>query len=265
MSVVVTLVGYTPPARADGFAFTKAKVQESADGKTAWSDRETITLSPVDTDPEHPISRDLTTTHATIPAGGFYRVVWIDAAANESAPTAPSVDASELAGGIRPTVTDVANLLRARTKVKGGVEIGTFNASTRPTSDEVDGLIDDAIDDVLGKVKSVDTFKALEPAPEEVEVEGYERRVRSAVKLYTAVLIETSYFPEQIASAKSAATIYEGLYGKRIKALIAEGETGEAQGEGGEGKGSDSQGEAYWNFDAPASQAETFLGLGSRY
>lgn len=259
MSVVVTLLGYSPPARADGVAFTKAKVEESPTGKGEWTARQTITLSPVDADPEHPESRDLTITTATIPSGGWYRVVWIDSAANESAPTAPALDASELAGGVRPTVTDVANLLRARTQVRGGNESGTFNARTRPTADEVDGMIDEALDEVLGKVRTVKEVEAL--GVDKLESEAYERRVRGAVKLYTAVLIETSYFPEQIKAGQSAHDVYLHLYESRIKALIAEGETGEVQGEG-DGSGSDSSGHAFYSFpDDNAAQ----IGLGTRF
>lgn len=264
MTVVVTLAGYAPPARADNIAFTKAKVEESTDGKTGWAPIETINLEPIDSDPEHPVTRTLTTTHATIPAGGYYRVVWLDNAGNSSAPTAAALDASELAGGIRPTVTDVANLLRARTKVRGGAESGTFSENTRPTADQVDGLIDEAVDDVLGKVKSVNAFKAMEPTPSEEEAEGYERRVRGAIKLYAAILVETSYFPEQVRQEQSAATLYKDLFGSRIKALIAEGETGEAQGEGGEGTGGSSPGSAYWNFDEPPG-SNPGVGMATRY
>lgn len=259
MSVVVTLQGYAPPARADDVPFTKARVEESAD-KATWAAIQTLTLNPVDADPEHPAARDLTTTAATIPSGGFYRVVWLDNAGHESAPTAPAMDASELAGGVRPTVTDVANLLRARTQVRGGKEEGTFTSVTRPTSDEVDGMIDDALDDVLGKVKATTAFAELAPTTEEAE--AYERRVRGAVKLYAAVLIEASYFPEQIKTGQSAHDVYLKLYESRIRALIAEGETGEPQGEGGEGAGVGSAGDAYYAFpDDNAAQ----IGLGTRF
>lgn len=260
MSVVVTLLGYAPPARADAVPFTKARVEESPTATGTWTARKTITLTPVDADPEHPVPRDLTIDTATIPTGGFYRVVWIDGAGNESAPTAPALDASELAGGIRPTVTDVANLLRARTQAKGGRETGTFSANTRPTADEVDGMIDEALNDVLGKVHTTEQMTAM--GVDAVEVEAYEQRIRGAVKLYAAVLIETSYFPEQIRTGQSAADVYKALYESRIKALIAEGETGEVQGEGGEGSGGDSSGHAFWGFpDDHVAQ----IGLGTRF
>lgn len=262
MSVVVTLTGYAPPARADGQPFTKARVQEAPTAGGEWTTRATIVLPEPDADPEHPKVRDLTLTTATIPSGGFYRVIWVDAASNESAPSAPTMDASELAGGIRPTVNDVAKLLRARTQVKGGNESGTFSATTRPTADEVDGMIDDALDEVLGKVKSITEFASLAPSVEEAE--GYERRVRGAIKLYAAVLIEASYFPEQIKAGNSAHDVYLKLYESRIRALIAEGETGEAQGEGGEGAGgAGSPADPYWGF--PSDAFHSGIGLSTRF
>lgn len=154
--------------------------------------------------------------------------------------------------GTRPSVRDVAGLLRARTKVTGGKEAGTFNQQTRPTAEEVEGLIDDALDEVLGKVQSIDSTL---PAGSGYNAPGsaYERRVRGAVRLYAAILVETSYFPEQVKSGQSAAATYQQLYSSRIKALVAEGETGIAQGEGSGGSGGgDSPADAAWAFPANA-------------
>lgn len=247
MGIAVTLEDYRPPARADGAAYTKARIEEAPTAEGAWTIIDTVLLAPLDTDPEHPIDRDLTTVHATGP-GLYYRVSWIDAAGNVSTPSGPAQNLSELEGGIRPSVSDVAALLRARTKRMGGVEVGTFDNTTRPTADEVDRLITEAEDEVLGKVQAPATV--AESAPEG-EVLKYERRVRGAIRLYTAILIETSYFPEQIAKGQSAVSTYEKLFDSRIKALIAEGETGAVQGEGGEGAGgASSPADPAWSFPA---------------
>lgn len=152
--------------------------------------------------------------------------------------------------GIRPGVQDVAGLLRARTKILGGKEAGTFNHQTRPTSTEVEGLIDDAVDEVLGKVQPIDP--TLPPGSGyNAPGSAYERRVRGAVRLYAALLVELSYYPEQVKSGQSAASTYQQLFTSRIKALIAEGETGIAQGEGAGGSGGgDSPADAAWAFPA---------------
>lgn len=236
MAFSVTLTNYVPPPRYDGVVYNRVRIEEATLEAGPWTVIDTQALSPLDTDASDPVSREITTTKAAIEQG-FYRVRWLDAANNE---TPPSAGVQHLvAGGSRPSVAEVANLLRARTKVLGGKELGTFTEDSRPSADEVDGLIDDALDDVLGKVQRP-----------EVPGSAYERRVRGAVKLYAAILVETSYFPEQVKSGQSAVTTYENLYKSRIRALIAEGETGTPQGEGGEGVGSSSPGDAAWTFPA---------------
>lgn len=248
---VVTLKRFTPLERADSVAWTRAEIQESATATGSGTVIDTITLSPVDTDPANPQDRDLTTTLATL-AEGFYRVVWIDGTGHRSDPTPWIQNTSDLAGGTRPSVQDVAGLLRARTKIRGGGEAGTFNTQTRPTADEVEGLIDDALDEVGGKVQPVD---GTLPYGDGWNAPGsaYERRYRGAVRLYAAILIETSYFPEQVKSGQSAASTYQTLYESRIKALIAEGETGSPQGEGSGGPGGgDSPADAAWSFPQDA-------------
>lgn len=248
MAFVVTLEDFVPPPRADGIAFTHARVEESAAQDGVFVALASLPLSPLDSDPSQPEPRELTLA-GTI-AEGWYRVVWTDASGRETASTPPIQNTAELPGGTRPSVMEVAALLRARTKVTGGRELGTFTEATRPTSREVGELIDEAADEVLGKVQ----------AP--TEGSDYERRVKRAIRLYSAILIETSYFPEQVKSGQSAATVYQQLYSSRVKALIAEGETGNPQGEGGSGPGGGSPGDAAWTF--PENQGG-MVGLGSRW
>jgi hypothetical protein len=257
----VSFHDYVPPPRFDGRVWTRVEVEEAAEVTGPWNTLAVITLTPLDTDATKPRARSFTIGNATL-AEGFYRVVWLDLEGGESEPSA-AVHFTPEGKGIRPAIAEIAALLRARTKVTGGKEEGTFTQATRPTDDQVEDLIDQGLDDVLGKVKGMTAFRALEPTPSSEETEGYERRVRGAVALFTAILVETSYFPEQVRSDQSAASIYEKRYEDRIKALIAEGETGEAQGEGGEGKGADSQGDAYWNFDEPA--VVQAIGLSTRF
>jgi hypothetical protein len=147
-----------------------------------------------------------------------------------------ALTSSTLTIGCRPSVTDVAGLLRARTKVRGGGEAGTFNTETRPTGTEVEGLIDDAMDDVLTRVQAPTAGS------------DYERRVRGAIRLYAAVLVEMSYFPEQAKSNHSPAAMYQTLYASRLKSLIAYGEVGRPGGMGEGGSGGDAPPDAAWSF-----------------
>lgn len=266
MSIVVTLENQTPPERHDTLPWTLALIQEAAtpDPAASWATIASVSLSPYDTDPSVPASHDFTTSGASL-AQGWYRIVWQDAGGHQTGPTEPTQIASQLQGGSRPSVKDVAALLRARTVVHGGKETGTFTQATRPTDDEVENLIDMAMDEVMGKVKPIDytqPFGSAYNAPGS----DYERRIRRAVALQAAILVEVSYFPEQVRNDQSPVATYQQLFDSRIRALIAEGETGRAEGmgEGGAGGGSgDSPGDAYWSF--PAAAPGGLVGYGSRW
>jgi hypothetical protein len=81
MSFVVTLEDFTPIARFDSFPWTHARIQEAPTILGPWTTLETKTLSPVDSNPATPATRDFTTSLATLGDGvGWYRVVWVDAA-----------------------------------------------------------------------------------------------------------------------------------------------------------------------------------------
>lgn len=252
---VVTLPRLTPLPRNDTIPWTQALIQEASTPTGTWTQIDSVTLTPTDTDPANPQARDLTTIHATL-TEGWYRVVWKDAGNNTSAATAPWHNTSELAIGSRPSVDEVAALLRARTKITGGKEIGTFNTQTRPTGAEVDLLVDDALDEVFGKVQPIDsTLPAWVQQGDAYNAPGspYEKRVRRAAALYTAILVELSYFPEQVKGNQSPAATYQMLYESRIRALIAEGETGRPEGEGGGAGGAgDAPADAAWSFPTDA-------------
>lgn len=86
-----------------------------------------------------------------------------------------------------PSVQDVANLLRARTRVLAGSEAGTFTDDTVPTDDQVTGLIDTAMAFVAGGLGDVPEGSACE--------EG----ARGLAAIKAAQLVEISYYPEQVA------------------------------------------------------------------
>jgi hypothetical protein len=97
---------------------------------------------------------------------------------------------AEAVSALRPTVQDVALLERTRTVSAGGAEEITFTDSTRPTASEVSSLIDQALPAILAQL------------PEGFS-EAYYDRARHLVALYTAVLIEGSYFREQLDSGSA--------------------------------------------------------------
>lgn len=107
----------------------------------------------------------------------------------------------------RPTVQDVANLLRARTKDDFGNESGTFTDSTRPTAMAVDGHISAAMGLVCTRLPPLDEIDAdLLPT------------VASVVAYRAALRVEKSYFPEQVRSDRSA---YEWLREEYLDDLAA--------------------------------------------
>jgi hypothetical protein len=84
-----------------------------------------------------------------------------------------------------PTVDDIGALLRTRTKDKYGSEVGTFNADTRPTDEDVLILIQAAYDTVVA-LSDTDIPKACWHS------------ARTCIAIKAAMLVELSYWPDQI-------------------------------------------------------------------
>ena len=100
-----------------------------------------------------------------------------------------------------PSLESVAAILRARTKTRMGGEVPTFTADTRPTDLQVRELMNFASIDMIPCIGD----PALLPAK-------YNEPVSLCVALKTAMLIELSYFPEQVAQDRSAYAEYAVLY-----------------------------------------------------
>jgi hypothetical protein len=100
----------------------------------------------------------------------------------------------------------VAALLRARTKDNNGNELGHWTADTRPTETEVSLLIGNAAQAVSDEL------------PGDVPIELY-GSFSFCTQLMTACMIEKSYFPEQVASGRSAYDKYWEEYLRAIAAL----------------------------------------------
>ena len=135
-----------------------------------------------------------------------------------------------------PNANEVARLLRARTKDLAGKEAADFTDDTRPTWSEVDDLIDTAEGDVLAQtgtlLSEIDT-----------------RAARALVTLRAAMLVELSYFPEQVRSDRSAYVEYKRLYDDGLQALLAS--IAEGGGDGAKG------GEGYTYHSLPIESATT--------
>jgi hypothetical protein len=105
----------------------------------------------------------------------------------------------------RPSVADVAALLRARTKDAEGREVGTFNEDTRPTDVDVELHISAAV--ALVGIQIPIGYP-----------DNFTEAVRSLVAYRAALRVEKSYFPEQVRSDRSA---YEQLRQEYVDDLQA--------------------------------------------
>jgi hypothetical protein len=101
-----------------------------------------------------------------------------------------------------PSVVAVSALLRARTKDSTGLEVGTFNDDTRPTSAQVLSLIDLAV---------VDVQTILGTSPPDYLADA----AKSTATLKAAMYVELSYYPEQVRSDRSAYHDYQQMYERR--------------------------------------------------
>ena len=115
---VISLIGYKPVERYDEIPWTQARLEESDtdvyDDIAVWTEVETFTLSPVDTDPSDPAYRNFTTELASATPDLWYRIVWVDATADESTPTeAVQNEADDTV--MFATVSELARILKIRT------------------------------------------------------------------------------------------------------------------------------------------------------
>jgi hypothetical protein len=105
------------------------------------------------------------------------------------------------------TLRDVGARLRSRTLDSHMTEQGTFTADTRPTATQVNDLMPQALGDVAVATGSDLPSKYWEAA-------------RSVAALRTALLIELTYYPEQINTGRSPYAQLKELYDDALKALV---------------------------------------------
>lgn len=94
-------------------------------------------------------------------------------------------------------------MLRARTKDSNGAEAGTFTANTRPSNIQATDLIANAAGTVSLSIGDDIPAKLFDEA-------------KKVVAYLAAMLIELSYFPEQVSSERSAYQQYKDLYDEAI-------------------------------------------------
>jgi hypothetical protein len=116
----------------------------------------------------------------------------------------PIVDPAQ----VRPTIQEVALLEQIRTvDLTTGAEQGTFNDATRPTGDQVEDLIDKAIDDMVAELPRPNIDPSRWP------------QLKRAVEFYAAMLIEGSFYKEQ--QADRGALVWQQEYQEAMLSLQA--------------------------------------------
>ena len=138
----------------------------------------------------------------------------------------------------RPTVDEVAAILRSRTQDDNMKEIGTFTDATRPTDAQVDELIDLAIGALVAEC-------GVEPCNELLAAGA-----SSHTALTTALLVELSYFPEQVRSDRSPWQQLKDLWDDMHATVVQSISYACGTGDGGGGEdGGVPIGMPAWNYD----------------
>lgn len=211
---VVTFEDYEPTPRTDGLPWTGARIEEAPTKVGDWTLIDTISFSgDLDADPRHPKARDFVTENATLDQG-WYRVTFIDANGDHLQPTAPVQNVSLVGLSYVPGVNDIGEAMASRTRDKNGNLLLTFTKETTPTDDQVRGLIRKAVADVQADVGH--------DVPD-----NQADYVRNLIVWRTVMLIELSYFPEQIGSDRSSYGRVNDLYKDQLAKVLTSLEAAE--------------------------------------
>jgi len=200
----------TPPARFDDVPWTRVLVEQATpETPTTWTqiDDQAIAVDPTPATP-NPVA--ITVTTATLERA-FFRFRFDVTPSNPSTPSPPVLSPSP---PYRPTVEQVAAIVRSRTRgaasrdatVAG--EQGTFTTTTRPTYQQVQELIDVAVGDIAGMMRGrTPCTPVLETA------------AGSAAAYLAAQLVEVSYYSEQTTDETTAFKALNSLRKDSAKAV----------------------------------------------
>lgn len=109
---------------------------------------------------------------------------------------------------IETDINAVAAILHARTKDDVGNELGVFTSATRPTAAQVTDLL------IRAKRSVVNVIGTAEPCTADLAADA-----ANLIHLRAAMMVELSYFPEQVASNRSHYEQLKALYDGDIVTL----------------------------------------------
>lgn len=102
-----------------------------------------------------------------------------------------------------PSIEDVADILRSRTKNTSGQELGTFTADTHPQGDQVVSLINKAINDVWLEIGDIPDPADVVDVTDKAIATRLNAAAKNVVIIRAAMLVELSYFSDQINTGRS--------------------------------------------------------------
>lgn len=140
-----------------------------------------------------------------------------------------------------PTLEQVSDLVRARTRDDLGTEVGVFDENTRPTAESVTRLI--AAEAPIVLVRTGDPA-ALE-CPDAPTVRT---AVANVIAKRVAAIIEASYRPDEVADGRTVADFYQGSMKDDLEAIEKAAATCRAWQPGDPSSGGDSGPSARWAF-----------------
>lgn len=112
MTFVASFKNVTPSPRYDDEPWTQVRIEEALATEGPWTPVEVQALTELDTDPEEPQARNITTTEATLEAG-FFRLTFLDAGGAADAPQILEWPPAALSSNPVPTLDE----LRMRSKL----------------------------------------------------------------------------------------------------------------------------------------------------
>lgn len=113
-----------------------------------------------------------------------------------------------------PSLADVGGLLHARTTEVGtGATLGTFGPTTIPTGVQVTAIIERAASEVLAAVGPIPAATAT------VDPQG---TAKAAVTYLAAMMVELSFFPNQVGDDNDIYARLEARYDKLMALLVGQ-------------------------------------------
>jgi hypothetical protein len=136
--------------------------------------------------------------------------------------TAPQAIDDPLTVSWRPAAAEVGALLPKRTKDSNGTNQGTFTELTEPTEAQVETIISLATGHLASRLGT----------REDLALPQLTSRARGVTALYAAMLVELTFFPEQVGTNRSPYPQLKELFDEGTKALL---EAVAEAGDGGDG------------------------------